>query len=329
VRRRDFIAGLGGAAIAWPLAARAQQTAVPAVGFLSGLSRDAEFAKLPNSIRKGLSEQGYVEGRNVEILYRWAEGWYDRLPALAADLVLRRVAVIIAAGSGTPSAIAAKSATATIPIVFVVGSDPVALGLVPNLNRPGGNITGVSFLVQALTAKRLELLHEIVPAATSIGFLVDPRTAADKAEMTEAEIAARTLGLRLVVLNASSQSEIEAAFTGIEAQQVGALLTTGAALFAVQGVQLAALAARHALPAIYHSRATVEAGGLMSYGTIADDTFRLAGVYVGRILKGEKPGDLPVQQSTRFEMALNLKTAKALGIEVPTATLLRADTVIE
>ena len=327
MRRREFIAGLGGAA-ALPLVARAQQPSLPVIGFLSGLSQTS-FRRLDPIIRQGLNEQGYVEGRNVEILHRWAEGRYDQLPALAADLVRRRVAVIVAAGAGTPSALAAKSATATIPIVFVVGGDPVELGLVGSLNRPGGNLTGVTILANELVGKRLELLHEIVPAATSIGFLVDPNNSGVKAEMRDAEIAARTLGLRLVVLNASSPSEIETAFTSIEAPQIGALLTTGAALFGVQGAQLAALAARHAVPAIYHARPTVEAGGLMSYGAIPNDTVRQAFVYAGRILKGEKPGDLPVQQSTGFEMVLNLKTAKALGLEVPTATLLRADKVIE
>jgi putative tryptophan/tyrosine transport system substrate-binding protein len=326
MRRREFIAAFAGAA-ASPPAAWAQQQALPLIGFLSGLSQTA-FRGLDPEIRRGLNEQGYVEGRNVEILYRWAEGRYDQLPALAADLVRRRVAVIVAAGAGISSALAAKSATATIPIVFVVGGDPVELGLVGSLNRPGGNLMGVTFLANELVGKRIELLHEIVPAATSIGFLVDPNNLV-KAEMSDAEITARTLGLRLVVLNASSPSEIERAFTSIEAQRIGALLTTGTALFRVQGAQLAALAARHAVPAIYHARPTVEAGGLMSYEAIANDTVRLAFVYAGRILKGEKPGDLPVQQSTRFGMVFNLKTAKALGLTVPPTLLATADEVIE
>jgi putative ABC transport system substrate-binding protein len=248
MRRREFITGFASAA-ASPLAAWAQQQALPVIGFLSGLSQTSLRSQDP-IIRQGLNEQGYVEGRNVEILHRWAEGRYDQLPALAADLVRRRVAVIVAAGAGTPSALAAKSATATIPIVFVVGGDPVELGLVGNLNRPGGNLTGVTQFANELVGKRLELLHEIVPAATSIGFLVDPNNSGVKAEMRDAEITARTLGLRLVVLNASSPSEIETAFTSIEAQQIGGLVTAGAALFAVQGAQLAALAARHTVPAI-------------------------------------------------------------------------------
>jgi putative tryptophan/tyrosine transport system substrate-binding protein len=312
MRRREFIAGLGAAA--WPLAARAQQTAVPVIGFLSGESAGAAAA---DAVRKGLGEQGYVEGRNVEILYRWAEGRYDRLPALAGDLVRRRVAVIIATGSGTTSALAAKSATATIPIAFAIGTDPVELGLVASLNRPGGNLTGATSLAAGLVVKRLELLHEIVPAATSIGFLVDPTGGGVKVEMRDAEMAARTLGLRLVTQSASAPGEIEAAFANLVAQRIDALLTHAAALFAGQGAQLAALTARHAVPAIYRIRQIVEAGGLMSYGASFSDAWRVAGTYAGRILKGEKPADLPVQRSTRIEMVLNLKTANA-DISCPT-----------
>jgi putative ABC transport system substrate-binding protein len=324
VRRRDFIAGLGSVA-AWPLAVRGQQPAAPVVGYLSGGTENA--ARL-GPFRQGLGEQGYVEGRNLEILYRSAEG-YDRLPALAADLVRRRVAVIVAGGG--PASLAATAATSTIPIVFATGGDPVELGLVASLDRPGGNTTGASFLTSELTAKRLELLHEIVPAATLIGFLFNPTNSVGAAERREAEIAARILGVRLVIANASMASEIEAAFAILVEQRIGSLLVAGDPLFTnVQRDQLLALAARHAVPAIYETREIVDAGGLMSYGAKdISGTFRLAGNYAGRILKGEKPADLPVQRSGRTETALNLKTAKALGIKVPTATLLHADEVIE
>jgi len=326
MRRREFIAGVGTAA--WISTARGQPAAMPVIGFLNGQSENLRGGAV-TEVRQGLSEQGYVEGRNVEILYRWAQGQTDRLPALAADLVRRRVAVIIATGGGTAAAQAAKSATATIPIVFALGSDPVELGLVGSLNRPGGHLTGVTFLATGLVAKRVELLHEIVPAAISIGFLVDPTGGGVKAEMRDAEIAARTLGLRLVTQNASAPSEIETAFASLVAQRIGALLTAATALFVGQGAQLAELAVRHRVPAIYHARETVEAGGLISYGAPTSDAYRLAGNYAGRILKGEKPAELPVQRSTRIEIALNLKAAKALGLEVPTSILLRANEVIE
>jgi putative tryptophan/tyrosine transport system substrate-binding protein len=325
MKRREFIAGLGGV-VAWPLVARGQQRALPVIGVLSSL---AKSQLVITAVRQGLTEQSYVEGRNVEVLYRWAEGRYERLPALAVDLVRRRVAVIIAAGGGTLSALSAKSATETIPIVFAVASDPVELGLVASLNRPGGNVTGATFLAQELVAKRLELLHAVVPTARSIGFLVNPRTAEAQAEMRDAENAAHTLGLPLVTLNASTPSEIAAAYITSEGRRIDALLTTGSSLFAVQGTQLAALTALNVVPAIYHIRQTVEAGGLMSYGASADDTIRLAGVYAGRILSGEKPADLPVQQSTRVELAVNLKTARALGLTIPPNLLVRADEVIE
>ena len=327
IRRREFIAGLGGAAAAWPLAASAQQPALPVIGYLGGSTETAgpHFAA---AFRQGLGELGYVEGRNVAILYRWAEDRYERLPALAADLVSRRVAVIVA-NVVTAAAVAAKSATTTIPIVFAIGADPVNIGLVASLNRPGGNATGVAFLNTALTAKRLELLHEIVPAAASIGFLVNPTLRNTEASLREAESAARILGVRLTILDASTPSEMEKAFAILVGQQIGALTVYPAPLYFEQRNELAAMAARDKLPAIYTWRESVEAGGLMSYGASIADACRLAGTYVGRILKGEKPADLPVQQSTRIEMVLNLKTAKALGIEVPTATLLRADAVIE
>jgi putative tryptophan/tyrosine transport system substrate-binding protein len=296
---------------------------VPVVGYLGGSMKSLSVP----AFRQGLGELGYVEGQNVEILYHNAQFQYDRLPALAADLVRRRVAVIFAAE--TQAAVPAKLATATIPIVFSIGGDPVELGLVASINRPGGNVTGVTFRTQELTAKRLELLHEIVPAAMPIGLLVNPTNNTVKAEIGVAEAAARVLGVRLVIQNASNRKEIDPAFAILVEQRIGALLVSNDLLFGVQGAQIVALAARHAVPAIYARRGEVEAGGLMSYGANLSDARRLAGTYVGRILKGEKPAELPVQQSTRFEMVLNLKVAKALGIEVPTATLLRADAVIE
>ena len=324
MRRRDFIAGLGGAA-ALPLAAFAQQRALPVIGYLSALT-ESSSRTYSAAFRQGLGEQGYVEGRNVEILYRWADTQYDRLPGMAADLLGHRVAVIFANANAADFA---TGTTATIPIVFMVANDPVKSGLVASLNRPGGNATGVSVLVRELTAKRLELLHEIAPAVTSIALLVDPTRPMVEAEIREAEIAAAVLGVRLVTLKASTPSEIEAAFAMLAGLRIGALLAGTDPLFFVQRDQLAALAARHAVPAIYQSREFVDAGGLMSYAANWSDGYRLAGTYVGRILKGEKPADLPVQQATRIEMVLNLKTAKALGIEVPTATLLRATEVIE
>ena len=327
IKRREFIAGLGGAAF-MPRIARAQQRPLPVIGYLNGGSG---FAKVSQqavaAFRRGLGELGYVEGRNVEILFRWADTHYNRLPALAADLVRRRVAVIAATGSAT-AALAAKSATATIPIVFTTGADPVEQGLVASLNRPGGNLTGAGFLVQELTAKRLELLHEIVPAAASIGFLVNPTNVAVQADMKEGEAAARILGVHLVIAKASTPSEIREVFAMLAGQQVGALAIGNDGLFAAQSDQLAELAIRYAMPTM-HSREFVEAGGLMAYGADLTDAWHVAGTYAGRILKGEKPADLPVQQSTRFALVLNLKAAKALGLEVPTATLLRADAVIE
>jgi putative tryptophan/tyrosine transport system substrate-binding protein len=324
MRRRDFIAAIGSAA-AWPRAAQAQRRPLPVIGILSG-STASPFL---DALRNGLGEQGYVEGRNVEILYRYAELQYDRLPKLAADLVDRRVAVLFAAS--TVTAVAAKSSTATIPIVFAIGTDPVDLGLVSSLNRPGGNLTGVYFLVQELTAKRLELLHEIVPAAQSIGFLTNTAEPITEAETRQAETAARVLGVRLVIANASTPGEIDASFASLVDQGIAALLVGGPVLFFAQRSQLVALASRYGVPAIYPFREAVDIGGLMNYGASVADAYRLAGTYVGRILKGDKPSDLPVQQlNTRIDMVLNLKTAKALGIDpVPTATLLRATEVIE
>jgi len=325
IRRRDFITLLGGAA-AWPLAARAQR-ALPVVGYLSGQS-PAESANSLAAFRQGLNDTGYVEHRNVGIEYRWAQNQNDRLPAFAADLVRLQVSVIAAIG-GVVGALAAKAATATIPIVFLAGSDPVKLGLVSSFNRPGGNVTGVSFLVAELGSKRLDLLHQLVPAATTIGFLVNPTGPTSQPEMTDVQTAARVLGLHLHVENASDERAVDAAFARFVQQRVNALLVLSDAFFNDQRDRLVALAARHALPAIYPNRSAVEGGGLMSYGPSLTDVYRQCGVYTGRILKGEKPADLPVVQPTKFEFVINLKTAKALGLDVPVKLLALADEVIE
>jgi putative ABC transport system substrate-binding protein len=325
LRRREFVAGLGGAAT-WPLAARAQQRAVPVIGYLSvgspgGLSNDDVAA-----FRAGLAETGYVEGRNVALEFRWMEGQIDRAPALAADIVRRQVAIIVAQGFGV--ARAAKLATTTIPIVFTTGVDPVRDGLVASLNRPGANITGAYYRRAELIRKRIELLREIVPAVATIGYLRDPTTAVRETEFNDAETAARALGVQLVFLDASTPSQIETAFTTL-VEHHGALTTGGGTFLASQAEQIVRLAARHRVPAIYVVREFVDAGGLMSYGPNPAESARVAGTYAGRILRGEKPADLPVQQSARLAMVLNLKTAKVLGIEVPTSILLRADEVIE
>ena len=328
MRRRDFIKGIVGSAAAWPLSARAQQAGVPVVGWL-GSTSPAPAANILHAFRRGLNEAGYIEGQNVAIEYRWAEGQYNRLPGLVADLVRRQVAVITGAGS-TAAALAAKAATETIPVVFVVGTDPVTAGLVASLNRPGGNLTGVSVLHVEVTAKRLELLHELAPAATTVGLLVNPTNPYAVPEMRESEVAARALGLRLHVLKASNQNEIDSAFVALVEQRAGALLVGADPVFQLSlRDQLVALAARHRLPTIYGYRETTEAGGLMSYGPSVSDVWRLGGIYTGRILNGEKPADLPVQQSTKVELIINLKTAKALGLTVPPSLLARADEVIE
>jgi putative tryptophan/tyrosine transport system substrate-binding protein len=328
MQRREFIAGLGSAA-AWPVVARAQQRRLPVIGFLDGAGRDE--GPMPfRAFHKGLSEQGFVEGRNVEILYRYAKTQYDRLPSLAADLVNRRVDVIVAVSSSSP-ALAAKAATSTIPIVFANGGDPVRDGLVASLNRPDGNVTGVMILVGELHTKRLEILHELVPTATSIGYLVNPARGAQAVEAEKVlENAARSMGVRMVFANATTLEEIEPAVQMLVAQGIGALYAGSDLLFAIYGPKIVPpLAARFKLPAIYHLRASVDAGGLISYGTDTAEAWRIVGTYAGRILNGEKPADLPVQRSTLFQTVLNLKAAKALGIEVPQATLLRADEVIE
>jgi putative ABC transport system substrate-binding protein len=327
VRRRDFITLLGGAAAVWPFAARAQQPGVPVVGFLNVASPEG-YRPMVTAFRQGLQESGYVEGRNVAIEYRWAEGRSDRLPALAADLVHRQVAVI--AATTTPAALAAKAATTTIPIVFETGGDPIQIGLVASLNRPGGNATGVSQLNTEVMPKRLELLHELLSTATAIALLVNPTNPALAEVVLRASRAAiQTLGLDLHVLNASAESDFDAVFANVIQLRAGGLVIGADAFFTSRQEQLAALALRHAVPAVYEYREFVAAGGLLSYGGSLPDSYRLAGVYSGRILKGEKPGELPVQQVTKVEMFLNLKTAKALGITVPLPLLGRADEVIE
>jgi putative ABC transport system substrate-binding protein len=327
IGRRKFITLLGGAAAAWPLVARAQQPAMPVIGFLSSESLSA--SSRVRAFRQGLSEIGYVEGQNVAIEYRWADGQYDRLPAMAADLARRQVAVITAIGA-VPSVLAAKAATTTIPIVFSTGVDPVEAGLVASLNRPDGNATGVTVLAVELVPKKLELLHEVVPTATIIGVLVNP-TNANVAETVskDLEATARTLGLQVHVLRASNGREIDDAFATLAQLRGRALLIGPFAYFNTKTEWIAALSLRYTMPTIFQNREFAAAGGLMSYGGSTTELYRLIGVYTGRILKGEKPADLPVQQATKVDLIINLKTAKALGLDVPATLLARADEVIE
>jgi putative ABC transport system substrate-binding protein len=326
-RRRDFIALIGGAA-AWPLAARAQQPAMPVVGLVTGGSPEAAV-RMGGGFRRGLNEGGYVEGQNVTVEYQWLDGQYDRLPSLMADLVRRRVAVIATPGSN-PAALAAKAATTTIPIVFGVGEDPIELGLVASLARPGGNATGINFFVADIAAKRLGLLHDLVPKAVRIAVLINPANASTaEATLRDMPEAARALGLQIVVLNASTGREIEAAFATLVRDRADALFVGADAFFNSRRVQLANMAARHAIPTAFAVREYVDAGGLMSYGTSLADMYRHVGAYSGRILKGARPADLPVLQSTKFELVINLQTARMLGLTVPDKLLVAADEVIE
>jgi putative ABC transport system substrate-binding protein len=326
-KRRDFITLLGGAAAAWPLVARAQQPAMPVIGLLSPRS-PAVDATLIAVIRQGLNDTGFVEGRNVALDYRWADGQFDRLAALAADLAHRQVAVIVALG-GEISALAAKTATASIPIVFLGGTDPVRSGLVSSLNRPGGNITGVSSFIFDLEPKRLGLLRELRPNATTIAVLVNPNSPNAEMQVNDIQIAARSVGQQIDILNASTIRDIDAAFARLAQVRADALLVAADPIFFNRVSQLVVLATRQAIPALYSRREFVAVGGLMSYGSTADESYRTAGVYAGRILKGEKPGDLPIQLPTKFELVINLSTARALGLEVPATLLARADEVIE
>ena len=326
MRRRTFITLLGGAA-AWPLSAPGQQAATPVIGFLNGQS-SRTWAPMVASFRLGLNEAGYIEGQNVAIEYRWAEGQPDRLPALAADLVQRQMTVIVATGGNNP-ALAAKAATSTIPIVFTINDDPRKYGLVASLNRPGGNVTGVSWFSAELGPKRLTLLHDLVPDAKRVAVLLNPNNAETARQPAELQEAARGLGLQIVIFNATTPAEIDTAFATISQNRIGALVVAGDSFLANRREQIITLAARHAVPAIYVNREMAGAGGLMSYGNSLADAYRRAGLHTARILKGEKPSDLPVDQATKFELIINLNTARAIGLEFPPTLLGLADEVIE
>jgi putative tryptophan/tyrosine transport system substrate-binding protein len=327
IGRRQFISALGGATLAWPFVAQAQQPSMPLIGFLSGLSA-AAVARPLAAFFQGLKETGYVEGQNVAIEYCWADGQYDRLPALAADLVHRTVAVIVSLGAD-PAALAAKGATTTIPIVFLVGGDPVKIGLVASLNRPRGNATGVNFLVSEMTAKRLALLHELVPTAAGLGVLINPKSAAAEAQMSDAQSAAPALGEQLVIINASNEGEIDIAFATFTQRKAGGLMIADDPFFNNRRDQIVSLAAHYALPTVYFFREFAASGGLISYGTSLTEAYHQVGAYAGKILGGANPADLPVIQPTKFELVINLKTANALGLTVPQSLLVAADEVIE
>ena len=327
MKRREFITLIGGAAATWPLGVSAQQPAVPVVAFINGGGADGQATRLAG-FRKGLSEAGYAQGQNVTVEYHWLEGHYERLPSLLADLVRRHVALI--ATLDTASALAAKTATTTIPIVFAVGEDPVPLGLVASLAHPGGNATGINYFAFEVNAKRLELMHELLPKATRFAMLLNPaNTASSEGTLNAVKEAAHALGLEMLFLNASTPAEIDAAFAALARERTEALFIAGDAFFTSRAVQLATLAVRDRIPASYSSREMVEAGLLMSYGTPFVDAWRQAGIYAGSILKGTKPADLPALQSTKFEFVLNLQTARSLGLDIPPTLLARADEVIE
>jgi putative ABC transport system substrate-binding protein len=327
MQRREFIKLLGGTAVVWPLTARAQQTAMPVIGWLSGVSSEAMQPTLA-AFRKALGDAGYVEGGNVQIEYRWADGKYDRLPAMAADLVARRVTLIVTV-AGAPSAFSAKAATSTIPIVMVIGGDPVKEGFVASLSRPGGNITGTTLFAYEMEAKRLGLLHEAVPAAKTIAVLVNPGNPNVESQLRDVREAAQRMGVEVIAFNANAEGEFEGIFATMEKRQADALLVAGDPFFNSRRAHLIALAAQHRVPAIYEWREFALDGGLMSYGTVLTDAYGQAGTYAGRILNGEKPGDLPVVLPTKYQFVINLKTAKALGLEFSPTLSARADEVIE
>jgi len=326
MRRREFITLIGGAAAAWPLAARAQQSAIPVIGYVSSLTQ-AISVRVDAAFRRGLSDMGYVEGQNVSIQYRWITDRYDALPAMAADLVQRQVAAIIALGP--PAVLAAKAATQTIPIVFVTGADPLKFGFVASFNNPGGNVTGIWLVLTALAEKRLQLLHDVLPKAQLVGLLVNPASPVAEPQKREAEAAARALGVKLTVLSAAAESDFDQVFTDLAQQRADALFVSADPFFFSKRERLVALAAQHAIPTIYELREFAEAGGLMSYGTVISDGYYKGGNYIGQILKGTKPADLPVEQVNNFEMIINQKTAKTLSLTVPPSLLALADEVIE
>jgi putative tryptophan/tyrosine transport system substrate-binding protein len=327
MRRREFITLVGGAAAAWPMLVRAQQASLPVIGFLHSATASA-YARMTAALRKSLNDAGYIEGQNVAIEYRWAEGQFDRLPNMAADLVRHQVSVIFAGGGLDPS-LAAKAATSKIPIVFANGTDPVEAGLVGSLDHPGTNVTGTTFLLNTLGPKELEILHELVPKAAQVAALINPKSSTAASQLKDLEDTARAFGQQLSILHASTQSDIETVFSSLAQNQVGGLVIGADAFFFSRRDQFVSLATRYSIPTVYPWREAVVTGGLASYGSSVTDAYRLAGIYIGRILKGDKPANLPVQQSTKTELVINLKTAKALGINIPNTLVGRADELIE